>query len=227
MEETKKVDVAAIFFDTVVSSMYEKKAINIDFENQYLLSSGAKSPLYIEASALITDLAIRGRISGAVLLWIDEHCKKVTNKEVDAIVGIAQGGIVWASYVANCRGIDFLYAFARKKDHGLFNQIAGELPFDGANVVVVDDAITSGFSAIEVVKALREGKNGKKANVLGVYSIFDWNFPEVNEKFKELGIMKNSFVTVDQLLEYGVKEGEIDLETYNRLLDFYQNHRNK
>ena len=210
--------------DTVLSCMWENGAVNVDFENQYSLSSGVKSPLYIEASALISDFGVRGRIAGAVLFWINEHCKE-KRTDIDAVVGIAQGGIVWASSIANNRCLNLLYAFARPKDHGLFNQIAGELPFDGANVIVVDDAITTGFSAIEVVKALREGKNGKKANVLGVYSIFDWNFPEVDEKFKELGIEKSCLVSIDQLLEYGVEQGKIDTATVERLRDFYQNQR--
>ncbi len=217
------MDNTSLHFDQVASTMFEKKAISIDFENQYVLSSGVKSPLYIEVSTLISDPSDRGRVSGDVQLWISEHCRR-EKTNIDAYVGIAQGGIVWATCIAQRRCVDLLYAFPRPKDHGLFNQIAGELPFDGANVVVIDDAITTGFSAIEVVKALREGKNGKKANVLGVYTIFDWNFPEVNQKFEELGIEKECLVSVDKLLEYGVTEGYIDVATYNRLLEFYQNY---
>lgn len=208
-------------YQAVVTNMYSKGAVNIDFENQYFLSSGVKSPLYIEAGVLVSSFDARADIAGALLFWINEHCREQKTK-VDAVVGIAQGGIVWASSVANSKALPMLYAFAKKKDHGLFNQIAGELPFDGCKVIVLDDAITTGYSALEVVKALREGKNGKKAEVLGVYSIFDWNFPEVNDKFKELGVEKHHLVSVQSLLDYGVQNGMIDAETVEKLKTYYQ-----
>lgn len=207
-------------YEAVVTSMYSNGAVNIDFEDQYLLSSGVKSPLYIEAGALVSDFGTRGQIAGALLFWINEHCRK-RNTKVDAIVGIAQGGIVWASSVANNKALPMLYAFAHRKDHGLFNQIAGELPFDGCKVIVLDDAITTGYSALEVVKALREGKNGKKAEVLGVYSIFDWDFPEVNTKFAELGVEKHHLVSVSSLLDYGVEHNMLDADIVSRLRQHY------
>lgn len=214
------MDILKACYDVVVQGMYEDGAVNVNFEEQFLLSSGVKSPLYIEASSLLSNWNSRSAIMSNFLFWINTDCAQKRTK-VDAVVGIAQGGIVWASAYANSNALPLLYAFSRKKDHGLFNQIAGELPFDGCKVVVVDDAITTGYSALEVVKALREGKNGKKAEVLGVYSIFDWNFPEVNKKFAELNIEKHHVVSVNDLLDYGVKNNHLDAEVVNRINEYY------
>ena len=201
----------------VVSNLYANGALNINFENPYLLSSGVKSPLYIDAGVLISDFGSRSRICGSILFWINRH-----HPEIDAVVGIANGGTAWSSSVANNKLIPLLYALPKPKDHGLNNQIVGELPHDGAKVVVIDDVITTGKSAISVVEALRNGKNGKKAEVLAVYSVFDWEFPEVNEEFKAKGIEKHNLVTIDSLFKYGVENGLLDVDVEKRLREFYQ-----
>ena len=204
-------------FETVVSNMYKEKALNIDFENPYLLSSGIKSPLYIDAGALISDFGVRSRICGSLLFWINSQ-----HREIDAVVGIANGGTAWSSSVANSRVSPLLYALPKPKDHGLNNQIVGEIPFDGAKVIVIDDVITTGKSAISVVEALRKGKNGKKADVIGVCSIFDWDFPSVNEEFAKRGIEKKHLVTIDSLFNYGVDNNLLAPEVEQRLRQFYQ-----
>ncbi|MBR5599324.1 MAG: hypothetical protein IKW39_04710 [Alphaproteobacteria bacterium] len=206
-------------YDMVVASMFKNKAVRINFDTPYLLNSGIESPLYIEAGALLSDFGVRGTVVSSLLFWVNDHCRKL-NTTVDAIVGIAQGGIVWASSIANNKGLPLLYAFAKPKDHGLFNQIVGDIPFNGARVIVIDDAITTGYSALEVVKALRIGKDGKKANVIGVYSIFDWGFSQVNEKFVELGIEKQSLVSVDTLIDYGAKNNYLKPKEVDKLSVF-------
>lgn len=204
-------------FETVVSNMYQNGALNVDFENPYLLSSGVKSPLYIDAGVLISDFGSRSRICGSVLFWINSQ-----HLEIDAVVGIANGGTAWSSSVANSKVLPLLYALPHPKDHGLKNQIVGELPHDSAKVVVIDDVITTGKSAISVVEALRNGKNGKRAEVLGVFSVFDWEFPAVNEEFKKRGIEKKTLVSIDSLFNYGIEKNLLDPEVEKRLRQFYQ-----
>jgi orotate phosphoribosyltransferase len=86
---------------------------------------------------------------------------------------------------------------------------------------VLDDVITTGKSALSVVNALRAGKNGKKAEVLSVYSVFDWDIPSVNKMFEENNIEKYSLVTVKTLLDYGVENQLLDKKVADKLLEFY------
>lgn len=203
-------------FTSVANSMFSQGALNIDFEKLYLLGSGVMSPLYVDAGALLGDPNSRSRLCCLFTFWINQF-----HPEIDAVVGIANGGVSYASAVAGSKMIPLLLGLPKAKDHGLHNQIIGEIPFDGAKVALIDDVITTGRSALSVVEALRNGKNGKKAEVVGVYSIFDWDFKSVNNKFAENGVKKHSLTTIKSLLDFGVEKKLISPSEAEKILKFY------
>lgn len=183
----------------VVKTLYDCNGIKISKEEEpFQLKGGVVSPMFCDASVLENTVETRGRVVSALLFWMNTVCGNV-----NAVVGVASGGISWATSLANSRCLPLIRAHAAPKDHGLCNQIDGQIPFDGANVVVIDDIITSGHSVLSVVEALREGKDGKKANVLAVFSIFDWDFPSVNQKFEEANVTKYHVTDFDTVLKYG------------------------
>ena len=97
--------------------------------------------------------------------------------------------------------------FIQSEIENLHNQIEGELPKDGAKVVIIDDVITTGGSTLSVVEALRRGKNGKRAEVLGVFTVFDWDFTVVNKKFEDAGVSKTRITTMESVVRYGIEHG--------------------
>lgn len=188
----------------VVETLYDCDAVKISAENEpFQLKGGVVSPLFCDASALENTVETRGKVVSALLFMMN-----TMYSNVDAIVGVASGGISWATSLANSRCLPLLRAHAAPKDHGLCNQIDGQIPYDGANVVVIDDIITSGHSVLSVVNALRKGKNGKRANVLAVFSIFDWDFPSVNQKFEEANVVKHHITDFNTVLKYGFENNK-------------------
>ena len=201
---------------SVANSMFSQGALNIDFEKQYLLGSGVLSPLYVDAGALLADPKSRSKLCCLFTFWINQFHPKI-----DAVVGIANGGIAYATSVAGSKMIPLLLGLPKAKDHGLYNQIIGEIPFDGAKVALIDDVITTGRSTLNVVDALRNGKNGKRAEVVGVYTIFDWDFASVNQQFAEKGVEKHSLTTIKSLFDYGVENKLISPAKANKILEFH------
>lgn len=204
----------------VIKALYDCNAVKVDLVNKFQLKGGFLSPVFVDASVLLK-ADPRGFVSSALLILVHEDFKKSRNRlDINAVVGVATGGMCWATILANCDLLDLLTGHAYAKDHGLQNQIDGELPYDGANVVVIDNVITSGKSVLNVVEALRAGKNGKKANVLKVYTIFDWCFPEVDAEFKKAGVEKKHLISVKELLEYGFEHGKLPKDAEAQIREF-------
>lgn len=203
----------------VAELLFEKNAVKVNLDNEFKLKGGVSSPVFCETPILQSDVEARSRICGLLLFWANRHYQNI-----DAVVGVASGGIGWAASLAANKLLPLLCVHAVPKDHGLYNQIDGEIPFDGANILVIDDTVTSGRSVLSVIKALREGKNGKKANVLGVCSVFDWDFPVVNQKFEEMQVEKRHILTFGELLEYGAANKLLAPEIEERLRAFYNEH---
>ena len=205
--------------DEIAKMLFKLGAVKVNLSNYYRLGSGDFSPLYVDARQLLSDMDARSRVSSRILFWVNSHYP-----EIDAVVGVASGGIGWAMTLANCKLLPVLYARRDAKDHGLLNQIEGELPKDGAKVVVLDDVITTGRSALSVCEALQRGKNGKKAEVLGVFTVFDWDFSVVNKQFEEAGIPKTRIIPLKTLIAYGINHGLLSDEDKRQIEEFYRQH---
>ena len=205
--------------DEIAKMLFKLGAVKVNLSNYYRLGSGDFSPLYVDARQYLSDMDARSRVSSRILFWVNSHYQ-----EIDAVVGVASGGIGWAMTLANCKLLPFLYARRDAKDHGLLNQIEGELPKDGAKVVVLDDVITTGRSALSVCEALQRGKNGKKAEVLGVFTVFDWDFSVVNKQFEEAGIPKTRIIPLNTLIAYGINHGLLSDEDKRQIEEFYRQH---
>jgi len=184
--------------EEIIETLYAKNAIKWNLTDKFQLKGGILSPMFCNAGILENTIETRGTVSSALIFWLGYHFK-----DVDAVVGMASGGISWATSLANCKCLPLLRAHAIPKNHGLLNQFDGELPFDGAKVIVIDDIITSGKSVLNVVNALREGVEGKKAEVVAVFSIFDWNFAATNHRFENAGVKKFHIISFDEVLQYG------------------------
>jgi len=201
----------------IVELMFKLGAVKISETNEFELSSGIMSPIYFDMDVLYSDVDARILLSSRVLFWINDQYNNV-----DAYVGILMGGIPLAAAITNSKLKPLLSVRKEPKRYGLKNQIGGDFPCDNAKVVVIDNEITTGESAIKAVEALRAGKDGKKADVLAIYTVIDWNFPSVNKLFEQAGIVKNSLITFGFLVEYGIKQNYISAKQANVIHKFYQ-----
>jgi len=139
----------------------------------FVLASGRRSTLYIDCrlTTMSPDgLLLIGRVGLAAL--------RATAWPIDAIGGLTLGAdpisyaIAHASALAHERGEgEMLRAFTVRKEpkqHGTGRQIEG--PFaSGDRVVVIEDVITTGGSALKAVDAVRAAGG----TVLGVLALVD------------------------------------------------------
>ena len=128
-------------------------------EGHFLLSSGLHSDRYLQCAQILQHPERAEKLGR-------EIAEKFSGEKIDLIVGPAMGGIILAYEVARsagCRGI-----FTERKD-GEMQLRRGFGIEPGERVLLVEDVVTTGKSAREVLQVV-EKEGGK---VVGISSIVD------------------------------------------------------
>ncbi|GAA0761841.1 orotate phosphoribosyltransferase [Psychroflexus lacisalsi] len=150
-------------------------AIKLNPQEPFTWASGIKSPIYCDNRIILSYPSIRNYIVSELAKPIETLFGKP-----DAIAGVATGAIGIGAIIADYLGLPFVYVRPEPKKHGRQNQIEGKLN-PHANVVVIEDLISTGKSSMNAIKALKaEGK----ANIKGMMAIFTYGFEESEALFK-------------------------------------------
>lgn len=130
-------------------------------EGHFILSSGLRSPVFLQKMFVFMEPARTERLCKALAAEISEAFGKV-----DLIVSPAVGGIIPGYETARHLGAKAIFV---ERENGKFALRRGfEIP-DGARVVMVEDITTTGLSARECLDALKSSK-GK---ILGAACLID------------------------------------------------------
>ena len=182
-------------------------------EEPFTWASGIKSPVYCDNRLTLTAPAVR--------LDVEEGLASVVRAEypdAEVLMGTSTAGIAHAAITAHLMGLPMGYVRSGAKDHGRQNQIEGKLE-KGQKVVVVEDLISTGGSAIEVVNALRDAG----ADVLGIVSIFTYGMQKGLDRLKEADVKNISITNFDTVIDVAVKTGYIEESDRDALIRFRSN----
>ena len=97
----------------------------------------------------------------------------------------------------------------KPKDHGMKNQIEGQLP-EGAKVVVVEDLISTGGSSLKAVAALREAG----FEVVGMVASYTYGFPVAEAAFKEANVQLVTLTNIKVVVEKALERDILRKKTY-------------
>lgn len=195
---------------TVASELLKIGAVFLRPDEPFTWASGIKSPIYCDNRLILTAPESRIIVENGLVELI-----KTYYPTVEVLMGTSTAGIAHAAICAHIMGIPMGYVRGSNKDHGRTNRIEGKLE-KGQKVVVVEDLISTGGSAIEVVEALREAE----ADVLGVVSIFTYGMKKGLDKLKEFNVINHSLSDFDALIEVAAETGYIKREDIARLKKF-------
>jgi orotate phosphoribosyltransferase len=106
--------------------------------------------------------------------------------------------------VAHDMGLPFLYVRSDAKDHGLKNQVEGDLTV-GRSVVVVEDLVSTGRSSLNAVRALRD----QGCEVKGMVCIFTYGFDEAAKAFAKEKVKLHALTNYSLLLDQALRSGYI------------------
>ena len=178
------------------------KAIKLQPKAPFTWASGWLSPIYCDNRKVNSYPEVRSYVKIALARTIQEHYP-----QVEAIAGVATGAISQGALVADLLNLPFAYVRPKPKDHGMGNQIEGELKA-GAKVVVVEDLISTGGSSLKAVQALRDAG----VEVLGMVASHTYGFPQAEEAFAEAGVELFTLTDYDHVIAQAVATGYVSAE---------------
>ena len=174
--------------DTIKKQFAQKlmdiEAIKLQPNEPFTWASGWHSPIYTDNRKTLGYADVRSFVKLELC-----HAIQQNFPEAEAVAGVATGAIAQGALVADELGLPYAYVRPKPKDHGMGNQVEGELK-KGAKVIVVEDLISTGGSslkAVEAEEAFREA--GVKLITLSDYNA-------VLEQAAETGYIKTADLEV-------------------------------
>ncbi|MEI8130610.1 MAG: orotate phosphoribosyltransferase [bacterium] len=202
----------------IARAILTRGAIKVSPEKPFRWASGYAMPVYIDNRCLIGYPEVRAAIAEAFATQITESGVKY-----DAIAGVATGAIPHATTLADKLGLPLLYIRAKAKDHGAGRQVEGDIPggLAGKNVLVIEDTISTGGSALNAVEAMR--REGATVSTCSV--IYYYDFPNQENKFSAMtpSCTMTSLINFPYLLETARAENLLDETILTELETWYQN----
>lgn len=203
-ENTKKM---------VAGALLDINAVFLSPQEPFTWASGIKSPVYCDNRLILTAPEQRDLIEEALAELISEFYP-----DCEVLMGTSTAGIAHAAIAGHILGLPMGYVRSGSKDHGRKNKIEGKLE-KGQKVVVVEDLISTGGSAIDTVEALREAG----AEVLGIASLFTYGMQKGLDALEAAKVVNHSLCDFTAICEAAAEKGYIKPEEIETLKTFVKN----
>ena len=199
--------------EQTVNYLTQINAIKLNTKKPFTWTSGIKSPIYCDNRLILSFPDVRKFVA-------DKMTEIVENKygKDICIAGVATGAIAIGAMIAERLNLPYAYVRPEPKEHGLKNQIEGNIK-KGSNIVVIEDLISTGKSSLNAINALKS----EGYNVMGMLSIFSYNFQFANKKFEDENISINSLSDYNSLVNLIQSEGTLDSNEISRLKKWREN----
>lgn len=198
---------------TIAKELLSIGAVFLRPEDPFTWASGIKSPIYCDNRLTLSAPAVREKVEAGLAELVRRH-----HPDCEMLMGTSTAGIAHAAITATLLNLPMGYVRGEAKSHGRTNRIEGKMD-PGTKVVVIEDLISTGGSAIEVVDALREAG----AEVLGIVSIFTYGMRKSVERLAAANVINHSLSNLDSLVEVAAETGYITPEWKSRILQFRDN----
>jgi orotate phosphoribosyltransferase len=194
----------------VAEKLLQINAIKLSPQQPFTWASGWKSPIYCDNRKVLSFPYVRDFIKS-------EMCSVIFEKfaDADVLAGVATAGIAWGAMAADQLKLPYVYVRPKPKEHGLGNQIEGNLE-KGMRVVVIEDLISTGKSSLQVCDVLKAAG----AEIIGMVSIFNYGFDVADKAFEQAGITFQSLTNYPTLISLAIEKGIIAPEQQKTLLNW-------
>mgnify|MGYP001307874505 FL=1 len=170
--------------------------VNINFKNKFTLTSGKKSPVYVDCRKLVSFPKEREII-------INEMSKQIKSKYKNQIVlaGGETAGIPYSSYISQKLKLPMVYIRKKPKGFGKGKIIEGEFKKKSKSVLI-EDMATDGGSKIHFINSMRKAE----LSVRDIFVVFFYDiYPSAKANMKEMRVNLNNIASWKDILEISKK----------------------
>ncbi|RZO88543.1 MAG: orotate phosphoribosyltransferase [alpha proteobacterium HIMB59] len=166
--------------------------VNINFKNKFTLTSGKKSPVYVDCRKLVSFPKEREII-------INEMSKQIKSKYKNQIVvaGGETAGIPYSSYISQKLKLPMVYIRKKPKGFGKGKIIEGEFKKKSKSVLI-EDMATDGGSKIHFINSMRKAE----LSVRDIFVVFFYDiYPSAKANMKKMRVNLNYLASWKDILE--------------------------
>ena len=155
--------------EEVAEILINIESIKFSFDDPFILTSGLKSPVYVDCRKIISYLKERKTILNLAKKYFQEN-----NVRFDLLAGGETAGIPYASILSEQLQKSMVYVRKKPKGFGKNQQIEGDFE-KGQKSILIEDLATDGGSKVVFINAMREaGLIVEDVFVIFYYDIFDF-----------------------------------------------------
>ena len=154
--------------EIIAEKLIDIESVKFSFENHFTLTSGLKSPVYVDCRKIISFIDERELIMNEALNYF-----KKNNIQFDLLAGGETAGIPYAAIISEKIKKPMVYIRKKPKGFGQNQQIEGYFK-EKEKAILIEDLATDGGSRVIFVEAMR--KAGLIVNdifVIFYYDIFN------------------------------------------------------
>ncbi len=163
-------------------------AVSISVEKPFTLTSGKKSPVYVDCRKIISFPKERKKLMKMALQILQNRAS------FDVIAGGETAGIPFAAWISELTSLPMIYVRKKSKGFGKNKRIEGDFK-PSSNILLVEDLATDGGSKMSFVNAIRDaGGQCNTCFVIFHYNIFKQEIDKLkaqNVSIIELATWKN------------------------------------
>jgi orotate phosphoribosyltransferase len=126
----------------------EFRAAEALLEGHFILSSGLRSPRYLQCARVLMDPARAERLASELATRIPN----IVRDQVEAVVSPAMGGVIIGHEMGRALGKPAMFL---ERPGGVFELRRGFRLERGTKVLMVEDVVTTGLSSREAIEAVR------------------------------------------------------------------------
>ena len=198
--------------------LLEIEAVNFQTDPPFTLTSGKKSPSYIDCRKIISFPRVRSIMMDFAVSTL---AREVGAEAFDAVAGGETAGIPFSAFIAERLELPMNYVRKKPKGYGRNARIEGAMS-EGQRVLLVEDLTTDGGSKLSFVDAIREtGATCGHTAVVFYYDIF----PETIKTLGDHGVELHHLCTWWDVLAEARAQGSFSTETLDEVERFLKDPR--